>query len=110
METENELLLKQKIHSLEQEIEQLKEHLKKYTAPSRSKLFYENHKSTVLQKNKEYKDKTNYYSILTAEKKKDIDCLTLFSNCWKLVIFRCFFIYPLIWLKYDSIVVFVCGE
>ena len=71
METENELLLKQKIHSLEQEIEQLKEHLKKYTAPSRSKLFYENHKSTVLQKNKEYKDKTNYYSILTAEKKKE---------------------------------------
>ena len=71
METENETLLKHKIYLLEQEIEQLKEHLKKYTAPTRSKLFYENHKNTVLQKNKEYKDKTNYYSNLSDEKKKE---------------------------------------
>ena len=71
MENNNELLLKQKILSLEQEIEQLKEHLKKYTAPTRSKLFYENHKTTVLQKNKEYKDKTNYYLNLSNEKKKE---------------------------------------
>ena len=71
METENETLLKHKIYLLEQEIEQLKEHLKKYTAPTRSKLFYENHKTTVLQKNKEYKDKTNYYSNLSDEKKKE---------------------------------------
>ena len=79
MENENELLLKQKIQYLEQEIEQLKEHLKKYTAPTRSKLFYENHKNYVLQKNKEYKDKTNYYSNLSNEKKK---CkLILKNNC-----------------------------
>ena len=71
METENETLLKHKIYLLEQEIEQLKEHLKKYTAPTRSKLFYENHKNSVLQKNKEYKDKTNYYSNLSNEKKKE---------------------------------------
>lgn len=71
MENENELLLKQKIQYLEQEIERLKEHLKKYTAPTRSKLFYENHKISVLQKNKEYKDKTNYYSNLSKEKKKE---------------------------------------
>jgi hypothetical protein len=71
METENETLLKHKIYLLEQEIEQLKEHLKKYTAPTRSKLFYENHKTTVLHKNKEYKDKTNYYSNLSDEKKKE---------------------------------------
>ena len=43
MDTENEIL-KQKIHALEQEIEQLKEHLKNYTAPSSSKTYYENHK------------------------------------------------------------------
>ena len=71
METENETLLKHKIYLLEQEIEQLKEHLKKYTAPTRSKLFYENHKNSVLQKNKEYKDKKNYYSNLSNEKKKE---------------------------------------
>ena len=71
METENETLIKHKIYLLEQEIEQLKEHLKKYTAPTRSKLFYENHKTTVLQKNKEYNDKTNYYSNLSDEKKKE---------------------------------------
>jgi len=71
MENENELLLKQKIQYLEQEIEQLKEHLKKYTAPTRSKLFYENHKNSILQKNKEYKAKTNYYSNLSNEKKKE---------------------------------------
>ena len=71
MENENELLLKQKIQYLEQEIEQLKEHLKKYTAPTRSKLFYENHKNSILQKNKEYKNKTNYYSNLSKEKKKE---------------------------------------
>ena len=43
MDTENELL-KQKISSLEDEIVKLKEHLKKYTAPTRSKTYYENHK------------------------------------------------------------------
>jgi hypothetical protein len=49
----------------------LKEKLKNYTAPKRSKTFYENHKEDVLQKNKEYKEKTNYYANLSPEKKKE---------------------------------------
>ena len=67
-----------KIKELEDELEktkkeliETKEHLKKYTAPERSKTFYENHKVDILQKNKEYKEKTNYYANLSSEKKKE---------------------------------------
>ena len=69
MDTENEIL-KQKIHTLEQEIEQLKEHLKKYTAPSRSKTYYEDHKEEVIQKVKNYKETTQYKYTPTPEQKK----------------------------------------
>jgi len=69
MDTENEIL-KQKIHALEQEIEQLKEHLKRYTAPSRSKTYYENHKEEVIQKVKNYKETTQYKYTPTPEQKK----------------------------------------
>lgn len=64
-----ELITKNKL--LEHENKELKEKLKKYTAPKRSKIFYENHKEDVLQKNKEYKEKTNYYANLSPEKKKE---------------------------------------
>ena len=67
-----------KIKELEDELEktkkeliETKEHLKKYTAPERSKTFYENHKIDILQKNKDYKEKTNYYANLSSEKKKE---------------------------------------
>ena len=60
-----------KIKLLEEENEILKEKLKKYTAPPRSKKFYENHKEEIQQKNKEYKEKTNYYTNLSPEKKKE---------------------------------------
>jgi hypothetical protein len=53
-----ELLIKNK--QLEDEITVLKEKLKKYTAPSRSKTYYENHKEEIIQKTKEYKNRTNY--------------------------------------------------
>ena len=39
------------------EIQELKEHLKKYTAPKRNKTFYENHKEDIIKKVKEYKEK-----------------------------------------------------
>jgi hypothetical protein len=39
---------------------ELEEHLKKYTAPTRNKSYYENHKKEIKQKNKEYREKTNY--------------------------------------------------
>lgn len=70
MNTENELL-NQKILLLEDEIVKLKEHLKKYTAPTRSKIYYENHKEEVIQKVKHYKETTQYKYISTPEQKKE---------------------------------------
>ena len=50
-----------KIKSLEEELEKTKqelienkEHLKKYTAPTRSKTYYENHKEEILERVKKY--------------------------------------------------------
>ena len=55
---------------LENEVRELKEKLKKYTAPERSKKFYENHKEQIKQRNKEYAEKVNYYAKISPEKKK----------------------------------------
>ena len=67
-----------KIKSLEEELEKtkqensiLKEKLKNYTAPPRSKTYYENHKDEIINKNKEYKKKTNYVYEVSPEKKKE---------------------------------------
>jgi len=65
------ILLKNKISELEKENIELKEHLKKYTAPTRYKKYYENHKEEILQRNKEYIEKTNYKTIVSAERKKE---------------------------------------
>ncbi len=50
-----------KINEYEFNINELKEKLKKYTAPKRNKTFYENHKEEIIKKNKEYiqKNKDN---------------------------------------------------
>lgn len=45
--------LTNKIIELEKENTELKEHLKKYTAPTRSKKYYENNKEKLLTKMKE---------------------------------------------------------
>lgn len=50
----------ERILYLENELNKTKEHLKKYTAPSNMKKYYENHKEEIKQKVKEYKEKTNY--------------------------------------------------
>ena len=60
-----------KVKLLEEENKELKEKLKKYTAPTRSKFFYEYNKEEILKKNKEYKEKTNYYDNLSKEKRKE---------------------------------------
>ena len=65
----NELL--EKIKLLEQELNETKEHLKKYTSPIRNKIYYEENKEKHKQKVKEYKEKINYNSTLTPEKKKE---------------------------------------
>ena len=65
---EQKLLLKIKMLeeenlNLKSELEYTKEHLKKYTAPSRHKIYYENHKEELLSKQKTY--------IVSPEKKKE---------------------------------------
>jgi cell division protein FtsB len=54
MEQENEIL-KQENEELKKRVAELEEHLKKYTAPARSKTYYENHKEELLEKMKKYK-------------------------------------------------------
>ena len=63
--------LLEKIQQLELKNKQLEEKLKTYTAPSRRKTYYENHKEELIQKNKEYKEKTNYVYEVSPEKKKE---------------------------------------
>ena len=42
--------LEEELELLKQELIETKEHLKKYTAPSRSKNYYETHKEDIIQK------------------------------------------------------------
>jgi len=48
-------LLKQENEEMKNKIIELEERLKKYTAPARSKTYYENHKEELLEKMKKYK-------------------------------------------------------
>jgi len=48
-------LVKEENEQLKKRIVELEEHLKKYTAPARSKTYYENHKDELLEKMKKYK-------------------------------------------------------
>lgn len=66
---ENELL-RLKITNLEKELAETKEHLKKYTAPKRSKKYYEEHKEELIQKMKEYKQ-LNPPKPISSEKRKE---------------------------------------
>lgn len=56
MDKDNMILqLENENAELKQKIVELEERLKKYTAPSRSKTYYENHKEELLEKMKKYK-------------------------------------------------------
>ena len=66
----NEELIKENL-LLKEEIDLLKEKLKNYTAPKRSKKFYETHKEEIKLKVREYKEKTNYNSNIPKEKKQE---------------------------------------
>jgi len=48
-------LLTKENEALKNKISELEEKLKKYTAPARSKVYYENHKDELLIKMKKYK-------------------------------------------------------
>ena len=61
METETKIKeLEDELEKTRKELNETKEHLKKYTAPSRSKTYYENHKEEIIKRVKEYKQTTNY--------------------------------------------------
>lgn len=47
--------LQKENEELKQRVAELEEKLKKYTAPARSKTYYENHKEELLEKMKKYK-------------------------------------------------------
>lgn len=69
---ENEVL-KQKINLLEDELNKTKEHLKKYTAPNRSKTYYENHKEEIKEKMKktDNSEKKKEYNRISYLRKKE---------------------------------------
>ena len=47
---------------LKEELQATKEHLKKYTAPPSSKVYYEKHKELVKERVKKCRERTNYKS------------------------------------------------
>ena len=63
--------LKEENSKLQVELEKTKEHLKKYTAPSNMKKYYQNHKEEIIKKVKEYKEKNNYNPVIDVEKRKE---------------------------------------
>lgn len=60
-----------KIQELKNNIDELKDKLKKYTAPKRSKIFYENHREEIIKKNKEYIKNNGIKSNKTPEQIKE---------------------------------------
>ena len=72
METEIKIKeLEDELEKTRKELTETKEHLKKYTAPSRSKTYYENHKEEIIKRVKEHKQTTNYTYEVSPEKRKE---------------------------------------
>jgi hypothetical protein len=63
--------LTQENAKLKGELQTTKEHLKKYTAPSYKKEYYEKNKDVIKERNANYKKNTNYKYEPTLEKKKE---------------------------------------
>lgn len=59
------------VEKLQQEIVLLKEKLKKYTAPDRSKTYYQIHKEEILTKKREASTKQD--PIISKERRKEIN-------------------------------------
>jgi hypothetical protein len=72
MEQEIETL-KKRVAELEAELELTKQHLKKYTAPTRNKKYYEENKEAILEKNKIYKKTVVVDKEALAERRKEIN-------------------------------------
>jgi len=67
--------LKTELEKTKKELIETKEHLKKYTAPSNMKKYYQNHKEEIIKKVKEYKEKNNYKPNIDKEKRKEYNKL-----------------------------------
>jgi len=76
-------LLKQRINNLEKDLLETKEHLKKYTAPKRSKKFYQEHKEELIQKMKEYQQ-LNPPKPVSSEKRKEYNKIAYLKKKEKL--------------------------
>jgi hypothetical protein len=63
------IILKEKIKSLENELSIVTEKLKKYTSPDRNKKYYANHKDEIKHKIKEYNIQNNI--MVSSEKRKE---------------------------------------
>ena len=63
--------LEEELQSTKQELQTTREHLKKYTAPSYKKEYYEKNKDVIKERNANYKKNTNYKYEPTPEKKKE---------------------------------------
>jgi hypothetical protein len=61
--------LEEKNAQLEEELQSTKEHLKKYTSPPSSKVYYEKNKELVKERVKKCREKTTYKS--TPEQRKE---------------------------------------
>jgi hypothetical protein len=48
-------LLEEELEGVKAELQKTKEHLKKYTAPSRNRKYYENNKDAINERHKKYK-------------------------------------------------------
>ena len=62
--------LNAQIVALQTELTNAKDRLKTYTSPKRSKDFYKNHRDEILQKVKEYRERTDYVANISPEKRK----------------------------------------
>jgi hypothetical protein len=52
--------MEEHISNLDTELQATKKHLKKYTAPSYKKEYYEKNKDVIKERNSKYKNNTNY--------------------------------------------------
>lgn len=71
MDADKIKLLEQENIKLRNELNETKEHLKKYTRPLRNKTYYQENKEKHKQQVKEYREKTNYVYEAPQEKKKE---------------------------------------
>ncbi len=67
---------------LKEELQATKEHLKKYTAPASSKVYYEKHKELVKERVKKCREKTSYKS--TPEQRQEYNRVSYLKRKEKL--------------------------